>query len=100
MKQDNIKNIGNKLNDLKRAAAELQAAIDCIKNKDFALGNYLKNVKNVAAQMKDLCMFGDRQLMFLSNEFRGYNIRQKQIAERRKNVLEHLRRKEKKREQK
>ncbi len=95
MKQDNIKNIGAKLSNLKEAAGELQAAIDAIQNKDFALGNYLRNIKNVSLQMKDLCVSGDRQLMFLSNEYRGYNMRQQNIADRRKRSLEELRRKEK-----
>jgi len=96
MKHDNIKNIGTKLNNLKHAAEELQAEVDVIKNKDFALTNYIRNIKNLSLQMKDLCLFGDRQLMFLSNEFRGYNLRQKNIAEKRKRDLEHIRRHEKK----
>jgi len=95
MKQDNIKNIGNKLNNLRRAAEELQSEIDGTRNKDFSVSNYLKNIKNVALQMKDLCISGDRQLMFLSNEFRNLNQRNRNIAQKRKDDLEYLRRKEK-----
>ena len=95
MNNDSIKIIGSKLNNLRLVTDEFNRAVESIKNNDFALGNYLKNIKNLSLQMKDLCISCDRQLMFLANEFRSFDIRQKNIADKRKYDLEQLKRREK-----
>jgi len=95
MNQDNIKTINIKLNTLKQAANELNLSIESIKNDDFAVGNYLRNIKTLSLQMKDLCISCDRQVMFLSNEFRGLLLKRRSMADKRKRDLEELRRREK-----
>lgn len=75
----------NRVNEIKSSLLMLQNnarrlvdVVGSLKHEDFAVNSFIKNLKKISLQELDLLSLFDRQLSFLGNEIRSFEMRNKQ----------------------
>lgn len=79
----NLDSTINAVNQVKQRILQMNGEIGNLQHKDIAVNNYLNRAKKLSLQSIDLMNELQRQLSFLTNENRNYQIRQR-MEERRK----------------